>query len=279
MDKKYIAIGAVIVLIVAAVGVYALGNNDNGDDSKPTLVITGSTTVLPIMNLIAEDYKDAKLTVTGGGSGQGAKNCIDGINNIGMLSRDLKADEKSAGLVPVTIAKDAVAVIVDKDAGISNLTLEQIAKIYAGEIKNWSEVGGNDLKITCVVREAGSGTRDCFDEALSGAYKADYATAMTKYQSTDSNGNMAKTIDISKGAIGYVGLSYLSGLSDKVVVLSVDNVKASVETTLDGTYEITRSLILVTKGTPTADEQALIDYILSPEGQKAVTEEGYVSII
>lgn len=279
MDKKYIAIGAVIVLIVAAVGVYALGNNDNGDDSKPTLVITGSTTVLPIMNLIAEDYKDAKLTVTGGGSGQGAKNCIDGINNIGMLSRDLKADEKSAGLTPVTIAKDAVAVIVDKDAGVSNLTLEQIAKIYAGEIKNWSEVGGNDLKITCVVREAGSGTRDCFDEALSGAYKADYATAMTKYQSTDSNGNMAKTIDTSKGAIGYVGLSYLSGLSDKVVVLSVDNVKASVETTLDGTYEITRSLILVTKGTPTADEQALIDYILSPEGQKAVTEEGYVSII
>ena len=279
MDKKYIAIGAVIVLIVAAVGVYALGNNDNSDDSKPTLVITGSTTVLPIMNLIAEDYKDAKLTVTGGGSGQGAKNCIDGINNIGMLSRDLKADEKSAGLTPVTIAKDAVAVIVDKDAGVSNLTLEQIAKIYAGEIKNWSEVGGNDLKITCVVREAGSGTRDCFDEALSGAYKADYATAMTKYQSTDSNGNMAKTIDTSKGAIGYVGLSYLSGLSDKVVVLSVDNVKASVETTLDGTYEITRSLILVTKGTPTADEQALIDYILSPEGQKAVTEEGYVSII
>lgn len=280
MEKKYIAIGAVIVLIVAAVGVYAIGNDDNGnDDSKPTLVITGSTTVLPIMNIVAEEYKDAKLTVTGGGSGQGAKNCIDGINDVGMLSRDLKADEKSAGLESFTIAKDAVAVIVDKDAGVTNLSLEQIAKIYAGEIKNWSEVGGSDLKITCVVREAGSGTRDCFNEALSATYKADYDTIMSKYQSTDSNGNMAKTIDNSKGAIGYVGLSYLSGLSDKVVVVSVDNVKASVETTLDGTYEITRSLILVTKGTPDADEKALIDYILSPEGQKAVTEEGYVSII
>ena len=281
MDKKIIAIGAVLVIVVAAVGIYALGGNngDNNDSSKPTLTITGSTTVLPVMNLIAEQYKDAKLNVSGGGSSMGAQNCIDGVNDIGMLSRDLKSSETAAGLTPVTIAKDAVAVIVDKDAGISDLPLEQIAKIYAGEITNWKDVGGNDLKITCVVREAGSGTRDCFNEAISAEYEADYDTIMTKYQSTDSNGNMAKTIDTSKGAIGYVGLSYLSGLSDGVTVVSVDGVKASVDTTLDGTYEITRSLILVTKGTPSAEAQALIDYILSADGQKAVTEEGYISII
>ncbi len=280
MDKKYLAIGAVIVIVVATVGIYAIGgNNGNNDSSKPTLTITGSTTVLPVMNLIAEQYKDAKLNVTGSGSSAGAKDCIDGVNDIGMLSRDLKSSEKEAGLVPVTIAKDAVAVIIDKDAGVSSLTLEQIAEIYAGEITNWKEVGGNDLKITCIVREAGSGTRDCFNEALSSKYTADYDTIMSLYQSTNSNGNMAKAVNTSKGAIGYVGLSYISGLSDDVVVASVDGVQASVATTLDGTYEITRSLILVTKGTPSAEAQALIDYILSAEGQKAVTEEGYVSII
>lgn len=281
MDKKIIAIGAVLVIVVAAVGIYALGgnNNDSNDSSKPTLTITGSTTVLPVMNLIAEQYKDAKLNVTGSGSSAGAKDCIDGVNDIGMLSRDLKTSEKEAGLVPVTIAKDAVAVIIDKDAGVSSLTLEQIAKIYAGEITNWKDVGGNDLKITCIVREAGSGTRDCINEAFGSVYSADYDTIMSTYQSTNSNGNMAKAVNTSKGAIGYVGLSYISGLSDDVVVASVDGVQASVATTLDGTYEITRSLILVTKGTPSATAQALIDYILSPEGQKAVTEEGYVSII
>ena len=280
LDKKYIAIGAVIVLIVAAVGVYALGGDDNAnDESKPTVVISGSTTVLPVMNVVAEKYKDAKLNVTSGGSSAGAQNCIDGVNDIGMLSRDLKDSEKNAGLIPVVIAKDAVAVIVDKDAGVSNLTLEQIAKIYAGEITNWKDVGGADLKITCVVREAGSGTRDCFNEAISTKYKVDYDTIMAGYQSTNSNGNMAKAIDNGKGAIGYVGLSYISGLSDKVNIISVDGVQASVSATLDGTYEITRSLILVTKGAPSATEQSVIDFILSADGQKIVEEEGYVPII
>ncbi len=280
MDKKYLAIGAVIIIAVAAVGIYAINNgHGNEDSSKPTLTITGSTTVLPVMNLIAEQYKDAKLNVTGGGSSAGAKNCIDGINDIGMLSRDLKSSEKDAGLIPVTIAKDAVAVIIDKDAGVSDLTLEQIAKIYVGVYTNWNQVGGNDMKITCIVRESGSGSRDCFNEALATKYAADYDTIMSAYQSTDSNGNMAKSVNTSKGAIGYVGLSYISGLSDGIVVASVDGVKASVSTTIDGTYEITRSLILVTKGTPSATAQALIDYILSPEGQKAVAEEGYVSIL
>lgn len=279
MDKKYLAIGAVIVIVVAAVGIYAISSGNNNDSSKPTLTITGSTTVLPVMNLIAEQYKDAKLNVTGGGSSSGAKNCIDGVNDIGMLSRDLKTSEVEAGLIPVTIAKDAVAVIIDKDAGVTNLTLEQIAKIYAGEYTNWNQVGGNNLKISCIVRESGSGSRDCFNEALATKYAADYDTIMSAYQSTDSNGNMAKAVNTSKGAIGYVGLSYISGLTDDVIVASVDGVQASVDTTKDGTYEITRSLILVTKGTPSATAQALIDYILSPEGQKAVTEEGYVSIL
>ena len=280
MDNKVIAGIVVVIIVIAAAGVYfgTQGGDDNGDD-RPTLVITGSTTVNPIMMLVAEEYDGAILQISASGSGQGASDCINGTNDIGMLSRDLTQSEIDAGLIAETIAYDAVAVIVDEDAGVSNLTLTQIAEIYAGVYDNWSELGGNNLEINPIVREDGSGTRDCFNEALEGVYEADYDTIMTGYSSTNSNGTMANTVSSTTGAIGYVGLSYLSGLGDGVVEISVDNVKASVETTLDGTYEITRSLILVTNGEPDADEQALLDYMLSEAGQAFVEEEGYVPVI
>ena len=197
------------------------------------------------------------------------------------VSRDLTQAELDAGLVAETIAYDAVAVIVDEAAGVTELTLEQIAQIYAGEITNWSQVNGNDLDIRPIVREAGSGTRDCFNEALEGVYTpaTDYDTIMAGYDSANSNGTMANSVSNFTGAIGYVGLSYLSGLGDGVVEIAVNGVKASVETTLDGSYDITRSLILVTNGEPDADEKALLDYMLSEAGQALVEEEGYVPVI
>lgn len=277
MDNKYIAIGAVVVILVAAVGAYALmGGNDDNEDSKPTLVITGSTTINPVMLKTAEVYKDANLQISASGSGQGASDCINGTNDIGMMSRDLKDSEKEAGLQATQIGMDAVAVIVDADAKVSNLTLLQIAQIYAGEITNWNQVNGADLEINPIVREDGSGTRDCFDEALAKVYSGDID--MTGYRATNANGTMAQQVQATSGAIGYVGLSYLSGLGDGVVEISVDGVKASVESTLDGSYEITRSLLLVTKGEPSADEKALIDFLLSDEGQKIVEDEGYVPL-
>ena len=265
MDNKVIAGIVVVIIVIAAVGVY--------------FGTTGSTTVNPIMMLVAEEYDGATLQISASGSGQGARDCINGTNDIGMLSRDLTQAELDAGLVAETIAYDAVAVIVDEDAGVSNLTLEQIAKIYAGEITNWNQVDGNDLEIRPIVREDGSGTRDCFNEALATVYDVDYDTIMAGYNSTNSNGTMANTVSSTTGAIGYVGLSYLSGLGDGVVEISVDGVKASVETTLDESYEITRSLILVTNGEPDADEKALLDYMLSEAGQAFVEEEGYVPVI
>lgn len=279
MDNKVIAGIVVVIIVIAAVGVYfgTQGGDDEGD--KPTLVITGSTTVNPIMMLVAEEYDGATLQISASGSGQGASDCINGTNDIGMLSRDLTQAELDAGLIAETIAYDAVAVIVDEGAGVSNLTLEQIAKIYAGEITNWNQVDGNDLEIRPIVREDGSGTRDCFNEALATVYDVDYDTIMAGYNSTNSNGTMANTVSSTTGAIGYVGLSYLSGLGDGVVEISVDGVKASVETTLDESYEITRSLILVTNGEPDADEKALLDYMLSEAGQAFVEEEGYVPVI
>ena len=279
MDNKVIAGLVVVIIVIAAVGVYFGTQGGDDESDKPTLVITGSTTVNPIMMLVAEEYDGATLQISASGSGQGASDCINGTNDIGMLSRDLTQAELDAGLVAETIAYDAVAVIVDEDAGVSNLTLEQIAKIYAGEITNWNQVDGNDLEIRPIVREDGSGTRDCFNEALATVYDVDYDTIMAGYNSTNSNGTMANTVSSTTGAIGYVGLSYLSGLGDGVVEISVDGVKASVETTLDESYEITRSLILVTNGEPDADEKALLDYMLSEAGQAFVEEEGYVPVI
>lgn len=281
MDNKVIAGIVVVIIVIAAVGVYfgTQGGDDEGD--KSTLVITGSTTVNPIMMLVAEEYDGATLQISASGSGQGASDCINGTNDIGMLSRDLTQAELDAGLVAETIAYDAVAVIVDEAAGVTELTLEQIAQIYAGEITNWSQVNGNDLDIRPIVREAGSGTRDCFNEALEGVYTpaTDYDTIMAGYDSANSNGTMANSVSNFTGAIGYVGLSYLSGLGDGVVEIAVNGVKASVETTLDGSYDITRSLILVTNGEPDADEKALLDYMLSEAGQALVEEEGYVPVI
>ena len=281
MDNKVIAGIVVVIIVIAAVGVYfgTQGGDDEGD--KPTLVITGSTTVNPIMMLVAEEYDGATLQISASGSGQGASDCINGTNDIGMLSRDLTQAELDAGLVAETIAYDAVAVIVDEAAGVTELTLEQIAQIYAGEITNWSQVNGNDLDIRPIVREAGSGTRACFNEALEGVYTpaTDYDTIMAGYDSANSNGTMANSVSNFTGAIGYVGLSYLSGLGDGVVEIAVNGVKASVETTLDGSYDITRSLILVTNGEPDADEKALLDYMLSEAGQALVEEEGYVPVI
>ena len=270
MDNKVIAGIVVVIIVIAAVGVYfgTQGGDDEGD--KSTLVITGSTTVNPIMMLVAEEYDGATLQISASGSGQGASDCINGTNDIGMLSRDLTQAELDAGLVAETIAYDAVAVIVDEAAGVTELTLEQIAQIYAGEITNWSQVNGNDLDIRPIVREAGSGTRDCFNEALEGVYTpaTDYDTIMAGYDSANSNGTMANSVSNFTGAIGYVGLSYLSGLGDGVVEIAVN-----------GSYDITRSLILVTNGEPDADEKALLDYMLSEAGQALVEEEGYVPVI
>ncbi len=281
MDNKVIAGIVVVIIVIAAVGVYFGTQGGDDESDKPTLVITGSTTVNPIMMLVAEEYDGATLQISASGSGQGASDCINGTNDIGMLSRDLTQAELDAGLVAETIAYDAVAVIVDEAAGVTELTLEQIAQIYAGEITNWSQVNGNDLDIRPIVREAGSGTRDCFNEALEGVYTpaTDYDTIMAGYDSANSNGTMANSVSNFTGAIGYVGLSYLSGLGDGVVEIAVNGVKASVETTLDGSYDITRSLILVTNGEPDADEKALLDYMLSEAGQALVEEEGYVPVI
>ncbi len=182
-----------------------------------TLTITGSTTIEPIMNELAEAYEakysgsgqTINISISGGGSGVGASNVAADTSDIGMCSRDLKASEIDQGLSSVQIGRDGVAVIVN-GAGVENLTLEQIAKIYSGEYTNWNQVGGADKTIAVFARDDSSGTRECFDgkmgEAVSGW---DMKTGVVEHNSTNAVLNAVKTTD---GGIGYVSIGALKDL-------------------------------------------------------------------
>lgn len=274
MDNKVIAGIVAVIIVIAAVGVYfgTQGGDDNND--VPTLSVIGSTTVTPVMSAIAENYEDARLEVGGNGSSQGVNDTLSGAADIGMISRDLTQNEIDQGLVGYEIGKDAVAIIVDKDAGISSLSIEQLHQIYSGEVTNWSQVGGNDLEINPIVREAGSGTRDCFDSIVD-LKDVD----MTGFASANANGTMVTTVEGTTGAIGYIGLGYIPDIdTDVVCEVEVDGVLASAETALDGTYKLVRGLFLITLGEATGDAKAVIDYVLSDEGQQYVVNAGYIAL-
>ena len=274
MDNKVIAGIVAVIIVIAAVGVYfgTQGGDDNND--VPTLSVIGSTTVTPVMSAIAENYEDARLEVGGNGSSQGVNDTLSGAADIGMISRDLTQNEIDQGLVGYEIGKDAVAIIVDKDAGISSLSIEQLHQNNNGEDTNWSQVGGNDLEINPIVREAGSGTRDCFDSIVD-LKDVD----MTGFASANANGTMVTTVEGTTGAIGYIGLGYISDIdTDVVCEVSVDGVLASAETALDGTYKLVRGLFLITLGEATGDAKAVIDYVLSDEGQQYVVNAGYIAL-
>ena len=178
-----------------------------------TIKVGGSTSISPIMGELAkayhEKYPGITITIVSNGSGPGAKGAVDGTYDIGMCSRDLKESEVAQGLVPHSIGKDGVAVIVNI-AGVDSLTTEQVAKIYSGEITNWNEVGGPDKKIAVYSREDGSGTRDCFDSAMKHTVegwkiKAEIAT----YNNT---GGIIGAVQSNDGSIGYISIGHLARL-------------------------------------------------------------------
>ena len=182
-------------------------------DGKTSITISGSTTIIQTMQLIAEEYMKKypymQISVSGGGSGQGASNTINGTSDIGMCSRDLKTTEAEKGLVPTVIGKDGVAIIVN-GAGVSDLTIEQVAKIYSGEITNWSQVGGDDKDIAVVCREDGSGTRECFEESVKNAV-SDWKMK-SDVNSLASTGAVISMINSTSGSIGYISIGQLVNL-------------------------------------------------------------------
>ena len=219
------------------------------------------------------------VEVQGGGSGQGIKAIQEKIADLGALSREVKEEEKESVAKEFVIAKDGVAVIVNPATKIDNLALDQIRKIYTGEIKNWKEVGGDDAPIVVVSREEGSGTRGAFTEITkvmtkdAAGKEVDNTTKDALVQG--STGAVMQTVATTPNTIGYVSLG---SLSDTVKALKVENVEPSTETVLSGEYKISRPFLYVTSGDLSEAAQMYVDFVMSPEGQKIVEENGYISV-
>jgi phosphate transport system substrate-binding protein len=254
-----------------------------GSSSHP-LQISGSTTVQPLMVKLQgefEKFADVDMNITGGGSGVGVSSTLNGIADIGMLSRDLKPGE-GPGLVPTVIAMDAVVIIVSNNAGLpdANLSMQDLADIYSGKITNWGDLGGKPGTIATVSREEGSGTRDCFEAALKAADKT-FSLKHDGMNYVSSTGAMLAAVNGPQvAAIGYINLNISSEQYNNLSEISVGGIKPSPETVLDpiNPYKITRSLILVTKGEPEGMAKFFIDWILSEEGQNIVQQAGFVRI-
>ncbi len=249
------------------------------------VVIKGSDTVLPLAQKEAETYmkknSGKSITVVGGGSGVGLAALVDNSTDIAMSSRKIKMDERmkmqDAGRAfkEVIIANDALSVIVNPSNKVSKLTREQLEGIFTGKIKNWKEVGGDDLIIVVYSRETSSGTYEFFKENV--MKRKNYASSVLNMPAT---GAIIQSVSQTKGAIGYVGLAYLNK-EVKDIAVSYDGkifVNASVEAAINKTYPIVRPLFFYYPTSKEAMVKPFVDYVLSAEGQKVVDEVGYIKL-
>jgi phosphate transport system substrate-binding protein len=244
------------------------------------IVIEGSTTVLPIAQRAAEEFmnahSDINITVRGGGSGVGIASLIDGTCDIADASRSMKDTELdkavSRGKDPkaYVVAMDGIAVIVNSSNPINELTKQQVKDIFTGKISNWSQLGGPNEKIVVISRDTSSGTFEAFGELALEKQKVRPDALMEA-----SNQAVASTVARTKGAIGYVGLAYISG---EVKAVKVAGVIPSKETVLNKTYPYSRPLFMYTDGKATGAVKEFIDFVLSDEGQQIADEEGYVGL-
>jgi phosphate transport system substrate-binding protein len=246
-----------------------------------TIKISGSTTVLPIAQNAADAFMTANagtnIQVSGGGSGVGVQQIGDKLVDIGMSSRDVTKDElaKYPSFVITPVALDGIAVIVNpQNNPVNSLSIAQIRDIYNGKVTNWKDVGGKDMTIVVIGRDSASGTRTFFTDTVMN--KTSYVK--TQFEK-NSNGAIQQSVAQTPGAIGYVGLGYIDP-TVKALKINVNGtlVEPSVKTVLDKTYPISRSLLFITNGQPTGLVKNYIDYILSSEGQKLVTKEGFVPV-
>jgi phosphate transport system substrate-binding protein len=270
MKKIYFAMLALVLVMGSTSWVWA-GN----------LRTDGSTTVLPIAQKAAEAYMkehpDVTISVSGGGSGNGIKAIIDGTTDIANSSRFIKneevkqAVEKGSYPVPFAVAYDCIVPVVHPSNTVNNLTMDQLKAIYKGEIDNWKAVGGPDLKIVVISRDTSSGTYEVWEEKVMKKERVSPAALLQA-----SSGAVAQAIASNKFAIGYLGIGYLN---DKVKAVTVNNIAGTAETTLNGTFPISRPLFMFTRGWPSGDALNFINFVLNPQkGQKLVKEAGFVPL-
>lgn len=249
-----------------------------GKESSPKVSIVGSTSVQPLAEELANKYKDShpesNIEIQGVGSTAGIKSVNDGSCDIGTSSRDLKDEEKAWNLTETVIALDGIAVIVSPKNKVQDLSSEQIAKIFKGEIKNWSELGGDNKEIIVVSREAGSGTRGAFEELMKLEKKEGDKTISLLIENAliaDGTGSVMANVAGKENAIGYMSIGMVD--ENKVMKLKIDGVEATEQNVKDNKYLISRPFLMLTKKEATKETKEFLDFILSDEGQKVVAEE------
>ena len=239
-----------------------------------TVNTDGSTSMADVMAVLKETFKEVQpginVNYTGSGSGSGITNVLNGSVDIGLSSRALKAEEEEQGAVAHVVALDGVAVVVNPENTVADLTVEQIAQIFSGEITNWSQLGGADAEIAVFGRESGSGTRGAFEEIVG---VEDACAYTNEYSST---GDMVGAVAGNPNAIGYASLS---AVDESVTAVKVNGVTPSEATVKDGTYEIQRPFVMVTKEGAELSEaaQAFLDYAASAEVAEYIAAAGAVS--
>ena len=244
------------------------------EELSGTVNVNGSTSMADVIAALTEGFNeinpDVQINYTGSGSGAGIEGVLAGTCDLGLSSRALSEDEKGQGAVENIVAKDGVAVVINPENTVTELSTEQIAAIYTGEITNWSEVGGPDAEIAVLGRDSASGTRSAFEEILG---IQDACVYLNEYSSTgDVIGNVAS----NPNAIGYASLS---AVDDSVVAVSVNGVAPTEATVADGSFPIQRPFVIVTvEGTElSAAAQAFLDYAMSAEVADIIAAAGAVS--
>ena len=285
--KKIMAFALTAVMALALLaGCGNQTNNDNanndGDSAdnggaaavSGTVSTDGSTSMEKVIGALSESYmaanKDVTVNYNPTGSGAGITAVQEGTCDIGLSSRALKDEEKAAGLQETVLAYDGIAIIVHPDNPVSDLTLEQIAQLYTGEITNWKDVGGNDAQVVLIGREAASGTRDGFESITGTKDKCQYRQELT------STGDVITTVSQNPDAIGYASLA---SIKDSVKALNVDGVTPSEASVKDGSYKVQRPFVLVTvEGKAlSAAAQSFFDYATSADAADIIAKAGAVA--
>ena len=292
--KKYIAILMAIACAAALLLTGCGQNNDPQPDPQPSgltgsVATDGSTSMQKVINTLGEAFmnenKGITFTYNPTGSGSGIKAVQEGRCDIGLSSRALKAEEKEAGLKETVLAYDGdaiigqngllqaydgIAIIVNPENPVSDLTLEQIADIYTGRITNWKDLGGNDAEIVLIGREAGSGTRDGFETITGTSDACQYRQELT------STGDVITTVAQNPDAIGYASLA---SIKDTVKALSIGGIVPTEDSVKDGSYAIQRPFVLVTVEGRALSEcaQKFFEYITSSEAASLISAAGAVA--
>ena len=273
--KLKLIVGAMLVTMVGATFV-GCGSSEgaNSDSNVASISISGSTSVGPLMEKVQEKYEENNsviLEIQQNGSGAGIKDVISGISEIGMSSRELKDEEKNS-VEATTVAYDGIALLVNPENKVKNISLEDVKNVYTGKITNWKELGGEDAPIVVISREEGSGTRDAFQEIV--GYKSEELTKEATI--SDGSGAVKTTVAGNKNAIGFASFEYID---ETVSALNVNDVEPTADNVKGGQYKISRPFLLVTKSdSVTENGQKLIDYVLSPEGQQIVSDNKLITV-